>query len=172
MITYPDAARRAVLLGVGNILLSDEGVGVRLVERYAATYRLPEWVQVLDGGTCAMEMLEELENLDLLIIADCVRVGQPPASLVVLKDEAVPAFFRMRVSPHQVGLSDVLATLHLTERAPKRVVVIGVQPVSMDLGMELTSAVQARLPEALAAIRAAFDEAGVPTAPHEIAQAA
>ncbi|MEZ5628585.1 MAG: hydrogenase maturation protease, partial [Rhodocyclaceae bacterium] len=110
----PDAPRRVALLGVGNILLSDEGVGVRLVERIEAGYRLPEWVTVLDGGTCAMEMLEELENLDLLVIADCVRTGRPPASVVVLKDDDVPAFFRTKLSPHQVGLSDVLATLHFT----------------------------------------------------------
>jgi len=60
--------QRAVLLGVGNILLSDEGVGVRLVERILDRHRLPAGVAVLDGGTCAMEMLEDLEHLDLLVI--------------------------------------------------------------------------------------------------------
>lgn len=79
--------RRAVLLGVGNILLSDEGVGVRLVERILDRHRLPAGVAVLDGGTCAMEMLEDLEHLDLLVIADCVRSGRTPGGVVVLRDE-------------------------------------------------------------------------------------
>ena len=163
--SLPDAPRRVALLGVGNILLSDEGVGVRLIERIEAGYRLPEWVTVLDGGTCAMEMLEDLENLDLLVIADCVRTGRPPASVVVLQDDDVPAFFRTKLSPHQVGLSDVLATLHFTDRAPRRVVVVGVQPVSVDTGMELTEAVVAALPEAEAAIVSALQRAGVPCTP-------
>jgi len=160
--TRSDATRRVVLLGVGNILLSDEGVGVRIVEAFAARHMLPDWVQVLDGGTCAMEMLEDLENLDLLVIADCVRVGADPGSLVVLSDEQVPAFFRTRLSPHQVGLSDVLATLHLTGRAPRKVVVIGVQPVSMSLGMELTDPVRALLPAALARIESILAAEDVP----------
>lgn len=153
--------RRAVLLGVGNILLSDDGVGVRLAERIAARHRLPEGLTVVDGGTCAMEMLEDLENLDLLLIADCVRAGQPPGGVVVLRGEAVPAFFRTRLSPHQIGLSDVLATLVLTGRAPRETVVVGVQPQSLETGMELTPAVQASLPAAEAALLDALAAAGM-----------
>lgn len=145
------SAPRTVLLGVGNILLSDEGVGVRLMERLQAA-GLPPWVRPIDGGTCAMEMLEDLENLDLLVIADCVRSGRPPGSVVVLAGAAVPAFFRTRLSPHQVGLSDVLATLQLTGRAPAQVVVVGVEPASMALGLELTPTVAAALLEAEAAL--------------------
>lgn len=159
------ATRRVVLLGVGNILLSDEGVGVRIVEAFAAQHMLPDWVQVLDGGTCAMEMLEELENLDLLVIADCVRVGAQPGELVMLDGDRVPAFFRTRLSPHQVGLSDVLATLQLTGRAPRKLVVLGVQPVSMALGMSLTEPVEARVPEALARLEAIFAAEDVPCPP-------
>ncbi len=160
MTNEANVARRAVLLGVGNILLTDEGVGVRLVEQLERDYRLAPGLTVLDGGTAAMELLEDLEDLDLLVIADCVRVGQPPASVVVLKDAAVPSFFRARLSPHQVGLSDVLATLEITERAPHHVVVVGVQPVDVSLGLEQSEAVRAVMPEALAAIRAALADYG------------
>ena len=164
---------RSVLLGVGNILLTDEGVGVRLVEKLEADYVLPPQLEVIDGGTSAMELLEELENLDVLVIADCVRVGQAPATVAVLKDEDVPRFFRERLSPHQVGLSDVLATLEFTERAPKHVVVIGVQPVDVSLGMEQSLPVQAVMPEALEEIRKALAELGLPTTPKaELPQAA
>jgi hydrogenase maturation protease len=155
-----ESPRRAVLLGVGNILLTDEGVGVRAVERFGERYVLPEGVEILDGGTSAMEMLDELENLDLLVVVDCVRVGRPPASVVVLTGDEVPAFFRQRLSPHQVGLSDVFATMLLTGRAPQAIVVIGVQPVAIELSMSLTPEVEAVMPEVLDAIHSSFEANG------------
>ena len=141
---------RVVVLGIGNILLSDEGVGVRVIERLDQTYRLPPEVEIIDGGTCGMEMLEQLEDLDALIVVDCVRFGQPPATPVLLRDDDVPVFFKTKLSPHQVSLSDVLASLEFTNRAPKRTVIIGMQPASRELGMELTPAVAARVDELLA----------------------
>jgi len=172
MDTRNPVTHKAVLLGVGNILLTDEGVGVRLIERLGRDYHTPPDLMLLDGGTAAMELLEDLENLDLLVIADCVRVGLPPASVVVLKDEEVPSFFRARLSPHQVGLSDVLATLEITERAPLHTVVIGVQPVDVSLGLEQSEPVRAVMPEALQAIRAALAEHGIETPPRALPVAA
>lgn len=161
------AAPRAVLLGVGNILLSDEGVGVRLVEHILRHHRLPAGIAVLDGGTCAMEMLEDLEHLDLLVIADCVRSGRAPGSVVVLHGDEVPAFFRTRLSPHQVGLADVLATLRFVGRAPRRTVVVGVEPQSLATGMRLSSVVHAALPRAAQALAEALAAAGFALGPRQ-----
>lgn len=138
---------RTVVLGIGNILLSDEGVGVRVVEALADGWHLPPEVELIDGGTSAMEMLEQLENLDLLVVVDCVRGGRPPATHVLLKGDSVPVFFRTKLSPHQVGLSDVLANLEFIGRSPAETIIIGVEPESMALGMELTPAVAARVSE-------------------------
>ncbi len=161
--------RRAVLLGVGNILLTDEGVGVEAVTRFEAKHVLPPGLSVLDGGTSAMEMLDDLEGLDLLVVVDCVRVGKPPASVVVLQDDEVPAFFRSRLSPHQVGLSDVFATMLLTGRAPRRIVIVGVQPVEVSTGMGLTAEIEAVMPQVLDAVRSALAEGGFPVQPCDIA---
>ena len=152
---------RVVVLGIGNILLSDEGVGVRVVDRLQAGYDLPPAVAVIDGGTCGMEMLEQLENLDALIVVDCVRHGQAPATPVLLKDEDVPVFFKTKLSPHQVGLCDVLASLEFTGRAPRKTVIVGIQPASMELGMELTPVVAARVPELLAMTVAELQSLGL-----------
>ena len=141
---------KTVVLGIGNILLTDEGVGVRVIEALERDYVLPPEVEVIDGGTCGMEMLEQLENLDGLIVVDCVRCKQPPATPVLLKGDDVPVFFKTKLSPHQVSLSDVLASLEFTGRAPKETIIIGIEPASMALGMELSYAVAARLPELLA----------------------
>ena len=156
---------RAVVLGVGNILLSDEGVGVRAVERLAHDYRLPENVTVLDGGTSAMELLDDLARADLLIIADCVRTGRPPASQVRLADGEVPALLRQKLSPHQVGLSDVLATLVIADEAPGRIIIHGVEPASLATGMALTPAVAAALPGLVEAIAGDLEAAGLTLQP-------
>lgn len=152
---------RIVVLGIGNILLSDEGVGVRVVEKLAAEYVVPPEVEIIDGGTCGMEMLDQLEDLDGLIVIDCVRHGQPPATPVLLKGDKVPVFFKTKLSPHQISLSDVLASLELTDTAPKTTVIIGIQPASMSLGMDLTPEVAARVPELLATTIAELKALGV-----------
>ena len=138
---------RIVVLGIGNILLTDEGVGVRTIEALERDYVLSPDVEVIDGGTCGMEMLEQLEDLDGLIVVDCVRANQPPATPILLKDDDVPVFFKTKLSPHQVSLSDVLASLEFTDKAPKSIAIVGMQPVSMSLGMELSPEVAARVPE-------------------------
>ena len=150
-----------VVLGIGNILLTDEGVGVRVIEALEQQYRLPPEVEVIDGGTCGMEMLEQLEDLDGLVVVDCVRCSQPPATSVLLKGDDVPVFFRTKLSPHQVSLSDVLASLEFTGRAPKSIAIVGMQPVSMSLGMELSPEVAAKIPELVAMTLAELAALGI-----------
>jgi len=150
-------AKRTVVLGVGNILLTDEGVGVHAVEVLRADYQLPPELTLIDGGTSAMELLEDLEGLDLLIVLDAVRAGRPPATLIRLSGTQVPVFFRARLSPHQVGLAEVLATLDLLGHPPGETVVLGIEPVSLDTRLGLTEPVAARLPEL---VQAVVDELG------------
>lgn len=149
--------KRAVVLGVGNILLADEGVGVHAVEALRADYQIPPNVTLIDGGTSAMELLEDLEGLDLLLVLDTVRAGRVPATLIRLSGDQVPMFFHARLSPHQVGLAEVLATLDLLGQTPGETIVLGVEPVSFETQLGLTEPVAARLPEL---VQAAVDELG------------
>ncbi len=138
---------KAVVLGIGNTILSDEGVGVRAAEALLARYDPPENVEVIDGGTAGMELLEPLSNLDLLIVLDAVKRGQPAGSVVKLAGQEVPVFFRSKLSPHQISICDVLASLEFIGDKPKDMVLIGVEPDSLELGLELTPAIAARIPE-------------------------
>lgn len=156
---------RIVVLGVGNILLSDEGIGVRAVEELARRYAIPDEVVLLDGGTSAMELLDDLADCDLLIIADCVRAGRAPGSLLHLRDEEIPALFRTKLSPHQVGLPDVLATLAITDEAPLHTTLFGVEPESLATHLGLTPVVEAALPRLVAAIAGEIAAAGIPLMP-------
>lgn len=152
---------RIIVLGVGNILLSDEGVGVRAVEKLQRDFVLSAEVEVIDGGTTGMEMLEDLACADHIIIVDAVLGGHAPASIVRLAGEQVPVFFRTKLSPHQIGLSDVLATLELIGEQPGGVTVIGVEPVSLETAMALSPQVEALLPEVVSLVVAELRQLGV-----------
>lgn len=129
---------RVVVLGLGNILLRDEGVGVRVVEALAERYALPPEVEVVDGGTAGMELLNVIAGCDHLIICDAIKGDAPPGTVIKLVDAEIPAFFQTRYSPHQLGLADMLATLALTDEAPGAVTLIGVVPFDLELGLELS----------------------------------
>jgi hydrogenase maturation protease len=137
---------RVVVLGIGNTLMSDESVGVRAVEALQAAYELPDYVEVIDGGTSGMELLDDLAHASLLLVVDAVYARKAPGELVHLAGADVPVFFRSKLSPHQISLSDVLASLEFAGQMPGETVVIGVQPQSFELGLELTPVVAASLP--------------------------
>ncbi|MBK8181957.1 MAG: HyaD/HybD family hydrogenase maturation endopeptidase [Candidatus Competibacteraceae bacterium] len=140
---------RVVVLGLGNILLRDEGVGVRVVEALSERYGLPPEVEVVDGGTAGMELLNVIAGCDHLLICDAVKEDAPPGTVIKLIDAEVPAFFQTRYSPHQLGLADVLATLTLTDEAPGHITLIGVVPLDMELGIELSPEVRAVVGQAV-----------------------
>lgn len=129
---------RVLVLGLGNILLRDEGVGVRVIEALAGRYLMPAGVELLDGGTSGMDLLDAIAGCDHLLICDAVRADAPPASVIRLSDAQVPALFRNRYSPHQLGVADVLATLVLTDETPASITLIGVVPADLGLGLELS----------------------------------
>ncbi len=142
----PETARAPVLvLGLGNILLQDEGVGVAVIERLQRRYRVPEEVELLDGGTSGMALLDDIRNREHLIVVDAVRTGKPAGAEVVLTGEEVPAFLCNKVSPHQLALSDVLANLVLMNESPQRVTVIGMEPLSLETHLGLSHLVASRL---------------------------
>lgn len=151
---------KAVVLGVGNVILADEGVGVRVIEAFERDFVPPEGVTVIDGGTAGMELLEDLSRLDFLLVVDAIAAGKAPGELVKLAGDEVPVFFRRNLSPHGIGLSDVLASLEFLGAEPKETVILGVQPVSMALSTELTQTVAARVPELLAHVVAELGQRG------------
>ena len=156
---------KVIVLGLGNILLRDEGVGVRVIEALAQRYVLPAGVEVVDGGTVGMDLLDTLAGCDHLLICDAVKTGAPPGSVVKLVDGQVPALFQTRYSPHQIGLSEVLATLTLTDEAPAAVTLIGIVPADLDLGIELSPLVAAAVQPAVERIVATLRELGFPLIP-------
>jgi hydrogenase maturation protease len=129
-----------LILGLGNILLRDEGVGVHAVNTLAQRFRLAEGIEVLDGGTSGMDLLDTIAGREWLIVCDAIKREAAPGSVVRIDGDDVPAFFATRISPHQLGLSDVLANLDLMGERPERVTIIGIVPEDLSLGTELSAA--------------------------------
>lgn len=144
----------ALVLGIGNILLQDEGAGVRALQRIEQTYRLPEGVALLDGGTSGLDLLQYFSGRQQLVILDVARMNTRPGEIVRMEGEAVPAFFRHKISPHQLGLSDLLAAARMTGELPETVVFFGIEPSLLETGLELSPEVDRSL-DRLAALVAA-----------------
>ena len=149
-----------LILGVGNFLLSDEGIGIHVVNTLLKDYNIPPDVSVIDGGTAGMELLNFIRETKHLILIDAVKTGQPPATVVTLSESEIPALFKNKMSIHQLGLSDVLAAANLTGVAPETMTLIGIVPVSLELGTELSSEVQQQLPQLLTLVQHAVEKLG------------
>lgn len=157
-----EAPAKVVVLGVGNLLMTDEGLGVHAVNALEAGYDFPPGVACVDGGTSTQELLGDLEHLDHLLIIDAVNAAKPPASIIRLEDAEVPAAFTTKLSPHQVGIADLLAMLKFKGCEPKHVVLFGVEPAVLELNMELSPQVAAVLPEVLRQVVAELTKLGFP----------
>lgn len=138
---------KATVIGVGNILLSDEGLGVRAVERLISLYDIPPNLSVIDGGTMGLDLLPFIEGVSFLLIIDALKGNKPPGSISILRGEEVPAFLGVRLSPHQIGIQELLATSRLLGIEPEKTVIIGVEPKEMGVGLSLSKEIEMRLDE-------------------------
>lgn len=134
---------RVLVLGIGNILMMDEGVGIRAIEEIQNRFQFQEDVELLDGGTSGIELLSYISKRDNLIIIDAIKAGYPPGTVLRVEGKDVPACFRMRISPHQLGLSDLLLAATLTGEMPRSVVLFGIEPKRIELGLGLSDEVKA-----------------------------
>lgn len=132
---------KITVLGVGNILLQDEGFGVRVVEEVTRRFSFPSNVQVLDGGTLGMELMRFLPGTEKLILVDAIAGKKEAGSLYEFHNEEVKAYFKEKVSMHELGIQDVLAVLEVLEQPIKDMAIIGVQPKSLEIGIELSDTV-------------------------------
>ena len=140
-----DTPNPVLVLGLGNILIQDEGIGVRVVERLVECYDIPAEVDVLDGGTAGLALYDDIVGRKHLIVVDAIENRCEPGTLITLRGEDVPSFFRNKVSPHQMALSDILAALEIMGEKPAQVVVIGIQPKDLGTGLEMSELISSQV---------------------------
>ena len=152
--------KRILVLGVGNILLRDEGVGVRVVERLQADYSFSPNVSLLDGGTLGIKLMEAISSSDVLIVVDAVLNGQPPGTFYRLTGEEVRKSVAFKYSLHQTDLLETLACCELVGNRPETVV-LGIEPEDYSpWSDELTPTVKNRVPEMVQAVLEEISRAG------------
>ncbi len=142
---------KVLILGIGNVLWADEGFGVRCVERLASKYAFDDNVRILDGGTQGLYLLPFLEEADTLIVFDAVDYGLEPGTMKIVENDEVPQFMgAKKMSLHQTGFQDVIATAQLMGYCPETLLLIGCQPEELeDYGGGLRDVVAAQIDPAI-----------------------
>jgi hydrogenase maturation protease len=164
----PTTAPRVVVLGVGNVLRRDEGVGVRVVQELQARYHLPPGVAVVDGGTAGLRLLPLLERAEGLVLVDAVDGGAPPGTVLRLLPRQAWSPGRPVLSVHETGPLEVLAVLEALRGRAIPTVIVGVQPGDLSAWDDrLSEPVRAAVPRAVAAVVAELAAAGISAAPRE-----
>jgi hydrogenase maturation protease len=145
------------VLGIGNPIMGDDGIGIALLSMLmAAGVERP--VEFVDGGTIGMSLLPLVEDAGSLLILDAVAGDGPPGSVVRLTGDQLPRLMRAKLSPHQVGLLDVLAGARLRGTEPDRIAVVGLIPADVNLRVGLTPVVAASIRQAGAVARQVLHE--------------
>lgn len=141
-----------VVLGVGNTLLSDEGVGVHVVEQLRREHPDLEAVEYLDGGTLSFTLAGPMAEADQLIIIDAAELKAAPGTVTLFENQAMDDYLGRgkRRSVHEVSLLDLLAIAHLTDSLPPRRALIGIQPQALGWGDVPSPVVAAAIPRACA----------------------
>jgi hydrogenase maturation protease len=137
--------QKITILGIGNTLFSDEGVGIHLLPLLEEKYKDDGNIEIIEGLTDGMKLLGPVEDAENLIIIDAINAGVKGGTIITLKGEEIPDYFGVKMSIHQLGFQEVLLAAKMRERYPKNIVMIGMQPTSLELGLELTETNRARI---------------------------
>lgn len=142
-----DDAGPIVVLGLGNILMADDGIGLAALTRLQDEWFIPPEVELVDGGTWGMNLLPIIERTGRLLVIDAIDHGREPGTLLQLNGDEVPRFLSTKLSPHQIDLREVLALAQLRGKLPPELVAVGLQPGRIEMSTDLSPAVQGHLGE-------------------------
>ena len=135
-----------LVLGVGNLVLTDEGVGVHVVQRLQKM-DLPSHVEVLDGGTSGFDLLDDIEGRKKVVVVDAVKGEQPPGTIYRMTTEDIEEAPKSRLSLHDIDMTDLLKLVDLFEIEKPEIVIIGIEPKDIEsASLELSQEIEARVP--------------------------
>ena len=154
--------RHVTVIGLGNPLMGDDGLGLAVLEELRTSYALPSEVELIDGGTWGMNLLPLIEDADELILIDAIDVGAAAGTLVRLEHARLPRYLATKISPHQVDLRDVLGLAELRGTLPADTVALGLQPQSVELRNSLSDLLRCRVGTLAEAVVAELARRGYP----------
>lgn len=153
------------VFGIGNILLSDDGVGVHIINRLRDEYELPGSVELIDGGTKGLDLLPLFENRDKVLFIDAANFKKEPGTIGIIAGDKIPAFLGSKLSVHQIGLPDMLFSAQLMGITPPEMCLVGIQPESMETTIELTDVISEKLDALIEKVLEKLKEWGVDAVP-------
>lgn len=154
-----------ILLGVGNILLTDEGLGVHVVNEMRKEYTFTPEISIIDGGTMGMELLSYMRGMKKLLLVDAVNGGEEPGTVYEFPHKDMETYFTDHISVHEVGMQDILRIRALQDNPLEDAMVIGVEPESLDIGLAVSDTVKNVLPDVKQRIIGVLKAWGVEVAP-------
>jgi hydrogenase maturation protease len=125
--------------------MTDDGIGLAALTRLDSEWELPEGVELVDGGVWGLRLLPEIEDAGRLLLIDAIDVDRQAGEVIVLEIEEIPMFLSAKLSPHQVGVRDVLALAALRGRLPADTVAMGIQPARIEMGTEISDEAKASM---------------------------
>ncbi|MDI6785725.1 MAG: HyaD/HybD family hydrogenase maturation endopeptidase [bacterium] len=142
----PSLSKKIVIVGIGNILLTDEGIGVHVISELKKE-EIPSYIEIIDAGTATIDLIDSICDVDKLILIDAVKGGGKAGSIYKFDPSDIEFEKEVVSSLHQVGLIEVLNIAQKLGRRPKDVVVIGVEPKEIRWGLELSKEIKEKIPE-------------------------
>lgn len=139
--------KQITILGIGNTLYTDEGLGVYALSPLEKLYSTDDQVELVYGATDGMSLLSVVEDTDYLLVLDAINAGKEGGHIIQLHGEEIPTYYGIKMSIHQLGFQEVLLAAKLRERYPKHFIMIGMQPTSLELNVGLTPTNESKLPE-------------------------
>ncbi len=154
------------VLGIGNLLMHDDGAGIQAVQKLMKNYRFEPEIQLIDGGTMGSELLPIFEEADKLIIVDAVNFNEEPGFIGTIENDAILSRLMTKLSMHHLGLTDVLSQVKLLDIEPSQIYLVGIQPEDLnELTMDLSDAVADRMDRMLEVVLMKLEEWGVSAEP-------
>jgi hydrogenase maturation protease len=141
-----------IVIGLGNPLMGDDGLGLAALARLQEEWELPPEVEVVDGGTWGMNLLPVIEDAGRVLLIDAIHADLPAGTEVVIPRHRLPRYLATKISPHQVDMADVLALAELRGTLPEETVAIGLQPMQVELSDKLSDPLQSRLDNLVAVV--------------------
>lgn len=145
-ISEPEPAS-AMLIGLGNLILGDEGVGVHAMRRLEAEYGFQPALELVDGGTSGLDLLPLLKDQRRLLLIDALASDAAPGTIRVIRNQEIRTALTEKVSLHHLGIADLLALAELLDYAPSEIVLIGIVPERLEMELALSDCLRRRMPE-------------------------
>jgi hydrogenase maturation protease len=149
------------VIGLGNMLLQDDAVGLHVTETIKERYRFEPPIDLIDGGTAGLDLLPVIEGYGKVLFVDAVDAGEAPGTTVIIEGDAIPSFLSSQASVHHVGLSDLLFAARMVDLLPAHLCLVGIQPESIDVGLDMTDTLKRKFDSLLTKVLERLQEWGI-----------